>query len=89
MGAQNIADAGDTDKTGFPQLTEEAIVAADPELIVIHDDVGYTAADVAARPGWSQVTAVKNGSIVVVEGDIAARWGPRLPELVTVLAEAI
>lgn len=89
LGATNIADAGDPDGTGFPQLTEEAIVEADPEIIVITDEVGYTADDVAARPGWGEITAVVEGAIVMVEADIASRWGPRLPQFVTVVAEAM
>lgn len=89
LGAENIADAADSDGTGFPQLTEEYILEADPELIVITDQVAYTPDDVAARPGWDQVTAVRNGNIVVVEADIASRWGPRLPQFVSALTEAM
>lgn len=89
MGAVNIADEADTEQTGFPQLTEEAVIAADPQLIVITDQVTYTADDVAARPGWSGIAAVKDGSIVVVDADIASRWGPRLPQLVTAVADAM
>lgn len=89
MGTTNIADEADTEGTGYPQLTEEAIIAADPEVIIIPDGTSYTAEDVAARPGWAEVSAVKNGHIVVVDGDIASRWGTRLPQLVQVLAEAL
>ncbi|MGH1488156.1 MAG: ABC transporter substrate-binding protein [Acidimicrobiales bacterium] len=88
MGASNIADEADADKTGFPQLTEEYIIAADPELIVITDQVGYTADDLAARPGWSEVAAVKSGNIVTVNADIASRWGPRLPQFIQAVADA-
>jgi iron complex transport system substrate-binding protein len=89
LGATNIADAGDPDRTGFPQLTEEAIVEADPEIIVITDEIGYTAADVAARAGWGDITAVVNDAIVSVDADIASRWGPRLPQFVTAVADAM
>lgn len=89
LGAVNIADEADTDKTGYPQLTEEAIIAADPQLIVITDQVSYTAEDVAKRPGWEEVDAVKNGNIVTVDADIASRWGPRLPLLVGDLTGAM
>ncbi|MGF1596422.1 MAG: ABC transporter substrate-binding protein [Acidimicrobiales bacterium] len=88
MGAENIADEADVDGSGFPQLTEEYIVEADPQVIVITDQVSYTADDVAARPGWDQISAVENGNVVVVEADIASRWGPRLPQFVTAVAEA-
>lgn len=89
MGASNIADEADPDRTGFPQLTEEYVVTADPELIVITDLGGYTPEDVAARPGWQEVTAVQNGNIIVVNADIASRWGPRLPEFIAAVADAV
>ncbi len=89
MGTINIADEADTDGYGYPQLTEEYVVEADPELIVITDLVGYTPEDVAARPGWGEVAAVRNGNIVVVNADIASRWGPRFPQFVEAVAEAL
>ena len=89
MGAINIADEADVDGYGYPQLTEEYIVEADPELIVITDLVGSTAEDVAARPGWGDVAAARNGNIVLVNSDIASRWGPRLPQFIAAVAEAL
>jgi iron complex transport system substrate-binding protein len=89
MGAINIADEGDPDQSGFPQLTEEFIVEADPELIVITDQVDYTADDVADRSGWQDITAVEEDNIVTVDADIASRWGPRLPQFITTVAEAL
>jgi iron complex transport system substrate-binding protein len=89
MGATNIADEADADQAGFPQLTEEYIIAADPELIVITDQVGYTSDELAARPGWSEITAVKNGTIVTVNTDIASRWGPRLPQFIEAVTRAV
>jgi iron complex transport system substrate-binding protein len=88
MGASNIADEADPDQSGFPQLTEEFIVDADPELIVITDQVDYTADDVAERSGWQDITAVDEGNIVTVDADVASRWGPRLPQFITTVAEA-
>ncbi|MBO3129138.1 ABC transporter substrate-binding protein [Dermatophilus congolensis] len=89
MSATNIADNADGPKSGYPQLTEEAIIKADPQVIVITDQSGYTAQDVARRPGWANVAAVKNGNVVTVNSDIASRWGPRLPQLVDQLAGAL
>ncbi|QWC86511.1 ABC transporter substrate-binding protein [Nocardioidaceae bacterium] len=89
MGATNIADGADSDGSGFPQLTAEAVIAADPQLIVITDQVSYTAEDVAQRPGWGDVAAVRSDSIVTVDADIASRWGPRLPQFIDAVAEAM
>ena len=89
MGARNIADSADRDESGYPQMTEEAVIAADPQLIVITDQVSYTAQDVANRPGWSGIDAVEGDHIVTVDADIASRWGPRLPQLVETVAQAL
>ena len=89
LGATTIADEADTDRTGFPQLTEEAVIAADPELVVITDQVDYGPEDVAARPGWQDVTAVREGDVVVVDADVASRWGPRIPQFVETAAAAL
>ena len=89
LGAANIADEADTEGYGYPQLTEEYIIEADPQLIVITAQTAYTAEDVAARAGWESVSAVRNGRVLVVNADIASRWGPRLPQFVAATAEAL
>ena len=80
FGLVNIADAAaDADAGGYPQLSGEFIVSESPDLIVLADTrcCEQTAETVAARPGWDQVAAVVNGSIVEADDDIASRWGPR------------
>ena len=89
FGVENIADAADSDGRGYPQLTPEYIVDADPEVIVITDLVGYSVDDVAIRPGWGNIAAVRNGNIVSVNADVASRWGPRLPQFAATIAEAL
>ncbi|OLC55348.1 MAG: hypothetical protein AUH85_09570 [Chloroflexi bacterium 13_1_40CM_4_68_4] len=61
----------------YPQLSPEEIVRADPQVIVFAS-FGVTAEQIAARPGWSVITAVKNKRIVKVEGSLLSRPGPRL-----------
>ncbi len=63
----------------YPQLSPEVIVRADPEIIVFAAS-GTTPEQIAARPGWSVVSAVKNKRIVKVEGSLMSRPGPRLPQ---------
>ncbi len=89
LGVTNIADEADTDGFGYPQLSPEYILEADPQLIVIPEFAGYTAADVAARPGWGVISAVQNDAVLVVNDDIASRWGPRIPEFLTIISEAL
>ncbi len=89
LGVANIADEADVDGFGYPQLNAEYILQSDPEIIVITTEVAYGADDVAARPGWDAMSAVRNGNVVVVDGDISSRWGPRLPEFLQTMADVI
>ncbi|MBU6423168.1 MAG: cobalamin-binding protein [Chloroflexota bacterium] len=65
--------------TKWPQLSPEEIVARDPQVIVLGDAAyGVTPALVAARPGWSGISAVRSGRVYPVDQDIVSRPGPRL-----------
>jgi cobalamin transport system substrate-binding protein len=88
LGLHDIADAAPKAGSGYPQLSAEYIVAANPALIVLADSVccGQTPAKVAARPGWQNVAAVKNDDIVAVNDDVASRWGPRIVDFVRIVA---
>lgn len=92
LGLENIADpADDGSAFGYPQLSVEYIVDADPDLIFLADTkcCGQNAETVAARPGWDALTAVANGSIVELDDDIASRWGPRIVDLLETVAAAV
>jgi iron complex transport system substrate-binding protein len=66
-------------------------VTADPEVIVLGDAAyyGLTAEQVADRPGWGGMTAVKAGAIRPVDDVVVTRPGPRLAEGLRALALAI
>ncbi len=91
FGVTNIADAADADKGGYPQMSSEAIVAADPQVIFLGDTKygEQTPATVSARAGWSGIDAVKNQRIINLDDDVAARWSPRIVELVAAVAAAL
>ena len=71
--AESITRGADTP---YPQLTTEAVVARDPQVIVLLD--GQTAADVRARPGWHNVSAVRSGKICELNPDLLSRPGPNI-----------
>ncbi len=93
FGLENVADPADSDggSFGYPQLSDEYLVNADPDLIFLADTVccDQNAQTVAERPGWDQLTAVQNGRIVELNDDIASRWGPRLVEFIAAISEAL
>ena len=92
-GATGPADPADSDggSFGYPQLSDEYLVDADPDLIFLADTLccAQNAAAVAERPGWSALTAVTNGNVIELNDDVASRWGPRLVEFVEVIAGAL
>lgn len=90
-GLRSIADAAGGDAGGYPQLSEEFILDADPDLIFLADTkcCGQTAETVAERPGWDQLTAVRNGAVVELDDDIASRWGPRVVDLLRTVVDAV
>ena len=88
FGFKNIADAADTTHSGYPQLSAEYIVASSPDIVVLADSVccAQTAASVAARPGWSGISAVKHHRVIAVNDSVASRWGPRIVDFARAIA---
>ncbi len=92
FGLRDIADeAPDPQGLGYPQLSAEYVLAANPDIVLLNDTVccGQSAASVARRPGWSNMTAVRKHAIVALNEDVASRWGPRTPSLAAEIARAI
>jgi len=92
LGMKSIADTakGAAAAGGYPSLSAEFILKANPDYIVLSDTGstggGQSAATVSARPGWSVLTAVKSKHIIVLNADIASRWGPRIVQLLQTVA---
>ncbi|WP_433793016.1 ABC transporter substrate-binding protein [Actinoplanes sp. CA-252034] len=93
FGMTNVADAADPDGKlgGYPQLSQESLVKANPDTIFLADTkcCQQSAETVRARAGWSSITAVAKGQVYPLDDDIASRWGPRTVELVKTVADAV
>jgi len=92
LGMKSIADAakGAAAAGGYPQLSSEFIIKANPDYIILADTLccRQSAASVARRAGWSGLTAVKDGHIIALNDDIASRWGPRITNLLRTVEAA-
>jgi iron complex transport system substrate-binding protein len=92
LGMKSIADkaTGAAAAAGYPSLSAEFILKANPDYIILSDSGstggGQDAATVSSRPGWSVLTAVKDKHIIVLNADIASRWGPRIVQLLQTVA---
>jgi iron complex transport system substrate-binding protein len=64
----------------FPRVDPEFVVATDPQVILLLDaPYGVSATDVAARPGWSTLRAVRQGRVIELDEAAAnalSRPGP-------------
>ena len=91
FGLRNIADAADSTGSGYPQLSGEYILGANPGLVVLADTrcCGQTVSGIANRPGWSNIAAVRTRSVVAIDDSIASRWGPRVVQFVQAVAKVL
>src|SRR5690606_32442514 len=91
FGLRNIADEAPDAAGGYPKLSTEFVAKADPDLIFLADTkcCGQNAETLAKRPGWSGLSAVKNGRVIELDDDIASRWGPRVVEFAQLVSDAV
>lgn len=91
LGLVNIADGSDPDGFGYPQLSAEVIIEADPDFIFLADTVccGQNQSTVAARPGWETLQAVVGGRVIELDDAVASRWGPRVVDFLEIVAGAV
>jgi iron complex transport system substrate-binding protein len=91
VGLENIADAARGAGTGYPQLSAEYILQANPDLIFLSDTkcCGESAETVARRPGWDRIAAVQDGAVVELDDDVASRWGPRVVDFLRAVVETL
>ena len=87
LGAQNIAPA---DGAHFPRLSPEYVVRADPDVII--QTHAASLRDLAQRPGWSTLRAVRHGAVCQLtpsQSRVLTRPGPHLDAAVSVLAQCL
>ena len=89
LGMENIADeAPDEFGGGFPQLTPEFIVDADPDLIFLAE-FDEDLETLRARDAWDTMTAIREERVTILDADIASRWGPRVVDLFRAIADGV
>lgn len=93
LGLTSIGDAveGAGASGGYPQLSAEFVVDADPDFIFLSDAqcCDQSPETVAARPGWDAMSAVTGDRVIVVDEDVASRWGPRIVDFLRDVAETV
>jgi iron complex transport system substrate-binding protein len=86
LGVQNIVPAS---LGVFPKLNPEFVVRANPDLIMASAGNAF---ELARRPGWQQIRAVREQRICrfsADEADVLVRPGPRMGEAAQLLAQCL
>lgn len=68
---------------GYKPMTDEAVLAAQPDAILMMDregDLSIADADVLAQPALSQTPAAKSATLIRMDGMLLLGFGPRTPE---------
>jgi ABC-type Fe3+-hydroxamate transport system substrate-binding protein len=80
-----------TTNGSYPQVTDEAIIAANPQYIVLTEDpaFGGNPSAVYKRPNWNGIDAVKNRRVYHINTDIMQRPGPRLVQGLRCIAQVV
>jgi iron complex transport system substrate-binding protein len=90
-GLTNIADTAADAASGYPQLSPEFIVDADPAIVFLADTkcCGQTAETLAQRPGFEGLSAIASNYVVELDDDVASRWGPRTVDFVKAIVDGV
>lgn len=77
---------------GYKQMTDEAVIAAAPDMILMMDregDLSISDADVMAHPALGLTPAAESGNILRMNGMLLLGFGPRTPAAAAALHDAL
>ena len=76
---------------GYPQVTDEAIISANPQFVILTEDPMYggDVKQVYNRANWSKINAVKSRHVYHIAVAIIQRPGPRLVEGLRCVAQIV
>lgn len=98
FGDELIRDAGGTNifaantgGGGYPQVSDEDIIKANPQVIILTEDPNYggNPSAVYTRAGWSGIAAVQSKRVFAIGTDYTQRAGPRLVDGLEKLAAVL
>ena len=86
-GGENVGAAL---KSDWAQISQEALIIANPDIIVLGDaSYGLTIDQVKTRPGWDGIKAVKSQNILLFDDNLVSRPGPRMVDGLETLVKII
>lgn len=77
------------EEQAYPMVSEETIIAENPDYILIPSDIFVSADKVKTRRGWNEISAVKNDKVIIFNADVYTRPGPRIFDAIKELNEIL
>lgn len=77
---------------GYKPMTDEAVIAAAPDALLMMDregDMAITDAEALAHPALAETPAGKAGKVIRMDGMLMLGFGPRTPEAADALHQAL
>lgn len=86
-GGENVAGDAEGD---YPQFDLEQLIERNPEVYLTANDLPEkTVESIKERPGYSEIDAIKNDRVYLIDGNVISRPGPRIIEALEMIVEAI
>jgi cobalamin transport system substrate-binding protein len=76
-------------KSDYPEWSVDELVADGPEVYLVTPESAESVDAVGKRPGFAAIPAIEDDRVVLVDGDLVTRAGPRVIEGLRQLAEAL
>lgn len=76
-------------ESDYPEWSVEDLVADAPQVYLATPESAKSPGAVAERPGFDGIAAVADGNVVLVDGDLVTRPGPRVVDGLEQLAAAL
>jgi iron complex transport system substrate-binding protein len=73
----------------YPEWSVDELVADGPEVYLVTPESATSVAAVSSRPGFAAIPAIEDHRVVLVDGDLVTRAGPRVIQGLRQLAEAL
>jgi len=73
----------------YPEWSVDALVADGPQVYIATPDSARSPQAIAKRPGFEGIRAVADGNVILVDGDLVTRPGPRVVDGLEQLSAAL
>jgi len=84
-GARNIFE----EETGWISVNAETVLERNPDVLLTNVPDPHAVQNILSRPGWDQITAVKNGNVFAIDQETSSQPAPGITEALSAIASAV